>query len=495
MAFIEVNGFSFSYPVGQDRFGKVAASSSILENVSFRVEEGSFCIVTGPTGSGKTTLLRSLKPELCPVGIMQGTILVAGKTLIENGNAVKGTNAKGMDITESALTIGYVMQDPEAQIVCDTVWHELAFGLENLGISQNEMRRRIAEIAHFFGIEPWIRSATENLSGGQKQIVNLAAALALRPRLLLLDEPTSQLDPNALRQFLFMLNRVHKELGTTVVMTTHSPEDISSYATQHIKINEIKQVGQKSAIEKKLRPRWDRWSLYTKRKSCLSARETFFRYEKHTPWILRNIDLDIAQGSVHVIVGGNGCGKSTLLKLMAGVLVPQRGRVINTMQTSQAMLPQDPKALFVCDSVAEELDEWRTRCGYTLGDEKALCERFGLIEHQYQHPYDLSCGQRQKLAIVKLLLCNPSLLLLDEPTKGLDSTSCADISHIVRSIAGEGRSVVIATHDLDFALVTADVVSMIFDGEIVCSESAQQFFANNLVYQPNKASRLFGCMI
>lgn len=501
MALVEVNGFSFAYPAdGEARHGKMG--ERVLDEVSFQVEEGDFCLLVGSTGSGKTTLLRSLKPELMPEGERAGSITVAGKSLIENGEVVSPKDPDGLSPMESASSIGFVMQSPEAQIVCDTVWHELAFGLENLGVEQGEMRRRVAEVAHFFGIGPWVRSSVETLSGGQKQLVNLAAVLALRPRLLLLDEPTSQLDPNALKQFLFMLGRVNRELGVTIMMTTHAPEDVAPYATRTIAMGEIGDSATREQVEAALLPRWRKWedevaSRGSKdaRACCVRVREAMFRYKKDSPWVLRGVDLGVRRGSVHALVGGNGSGKTTLLKLMAKVGSPQRGKVENDMVAKQALLPQDPKTLFVCDSVEEELAEWRERCGYTHEDERAMLTRFGLVGCEKRHPYDLSGGQQQKLAMAKLLLCEPELLFLDEPTKGLDPTSCAEISTIVRSLAAEGRTVVFVTHDLDFALVTADEVSMLFDGETACTEGAREFFANNLVYRPNGASRLFGTLL
>ncbi|WP_244594849.1 ABC transporter ATP-binding protein [Slackia faecicanis] len=498
MAFVEVEGYSFAYPPAEGGATRLRAGVSdascaderawVVRDVGFQVEEGDFCVIVGATGCGKTTLLRSLKPELSPVGAREGSIRAAGRTLVEDGAVVQGFTP-----LESASTIGYVMQDPGAQIVCDTVWHELAFGLENLGVAQDEMRRRVAEVAHFFGIEPWVRSSVEELSGGQQQLVNLAAVLALRPRLLLLDEPTAQLDPNALKRFLFMLARVNRELGITVVMATHAPEDVAAYATRVVELQPLGAGASREEAEEKIAPRRKaRREALAKADVAVEVRDAFVRYDRQAPWVLRGMDVRVRRGSVHALVGGNGCGKSTLLKLMAGILRPQRGSVKNALAGSQALMPQDPKALFVCDSVAEELHEWSARCGYGEDDEAEALRRFGLAQHASQHPYDLSGGQQQKLAFAKLLLTGAQLLFLDEPTKGLDPASCADASRIVRALADEGRTVVVVTHDLDFALVTADEVSMLFDGETACTEPAEEFFANNLVYRPNAHARLFG---
>ena len=502
MAIVQVENFSFAYP-GEGRVagfgmkaagadaGRVAAhdteqtSGWALSNVSFSVEEGAFCVLVGPTGCGKTTLLRALKPELAPAGEKRGCMRVLGRAVLEDGVAVAGLTAR-----ESAEQIGFVMQDPAAQIVCDTVWHELAFGLENLGMGQDEMRRRIAEVAHFFGIEPVMRAATETLSGGQKQLVNLAAALALRPRLLLLDEPTAQLDPNAQRQFIFMLARVNRELGTTVVMATHAPEDAEPYVTQRVELGPVPPLGKRAAV---------RVAVAVERKPtpstpALLVKDAFFRYGRRDPWVLRGLGVRVNPGTVHAFVGGNGCGKTTLLHLMAGVLKPQRGRVLSPHADRQVLMPQDPKALLVCDTVAEELAEWRSRCGYADGDERRMRARFGLDGLEERHPYDLSGGQQQKLALAKLLLADPQLLFLDEPTKGLDASACADAALMVRQLAEEGRTVVLVTHDLDFAYAVADEVSMLFDGELACTEPAATFFARNLVYRPHERSRFFGAL-
>lgn len=502
MEIVRVEEFSFAYPASvtpdkagakeqgspQPDRGGAAYGEAVLDGVSLSVEEGAFCVLVGATGSGKTTLLRALKPELAPAGSCAGSIAVCGRALVRDGVRVCD-----MSPLESAASIGFVMQDPGMQIVCDTVWHELAFGLENIGTPPDEMRRRVAEVAHFFGIEPWIRSRTETLSGGQQQLVNLAAVLALRPSLLLLDEPTAQLDPNALKHFLFMLSRVNRELGITVIMATHSPEDTAPYATQVVSLGESVQPASRERVEEALAPRRaERSSRVQAAEPCICVREAYYRFARTEPWVLRGVNAQVKQGSVHAFVGGNGCGKTTLMRVMAGALKPQRGSVDNRMKACQALLPQNPKALFVCDTVLDELREWQGRCAYADADIDAALERFGLAECASRHPYDVSGGQQQRLALAKLLLCRPRLLFLDEPTKGLDPAACADTAHIVARLAEQGCTVVLVTHDLDFALLVADEVTMLFDGEDACTESVGAFFGNNVVYRPNSASRLFG---
>lgn len=473
---VSIRNFSFAYP-GH-------GNAPILEDISLEVEQGALCVVTGPTGCGKTTLLRCLKPELAPHGVRGGAIEVLGCKL---GDTSEGSRPSPTDI-------GYVMQDPAAQIVCDTVWHELAFGLENAGTPQHEMRRRIAEVAHFFGIEPIMHAATDNLSGGQQQIVNLAAVLALRPRLLVLDEPCAQLDPEARRRFLHLLSRVNLELDITVIISTHAPEDTRGIASQSLDLGHLAPSATRADMETRLEARWNAWEASGKR-PVLVARDLHVRYDPASPWILRGLDLTVAAGEVSAVVGGNGCGKSTLLKALAGTVRPQRGSVDNREAARQAYLPQDPKALLVCDTVADELDEWRCRCGYTEQEEQDMLERMGLAGLSHRHPFDLSGGQQQKLAIAKLLLTRPRLLFLDEPTKGLDPDAAADIIGVLRDLADTGCTVVMVTHDLDVALAAADEVSMLFDGELACTEPTREFFARNLLYRPHDSSRLFGALL
>ncbi len=480
MVIVEVDELSFSYAVEEGR-----QSGEALAPVSFSVEEGAFCLLVGATGSGKTTLLRAMKPELTPVGAFGGSLQVAGAPLVRAGERTAGLSAE-----ESARQVGFVGQDPGAQIVCDTVWHEIAFGLENLGTAPDAMRRRVAEAAHFLGIEPWVRKRTEEISGGQQQLVNLAGVLALRPRLILLDEPTAQLDPYARGIFLHMLGRVSRELGVTVIMATHMPEEAELWATQTVALSPLEPLAP--------RPQTAACGLLRAERQpgaeAARARDVWTRYERDGAWVLRGLDFSARAGAVHAVVGGNGCGKSTLLKVVAGAVRTQRGSVARADRGTCAYLPQDPKTLFVCDSVAEELAEWRDRGCYTAEDEAAALERFGLAAAAGRHPYDLSGGQQQLLAFAKLSLLRPRLFLLDEPSKGLDPRAAAQLARLVRRAADDGAAVVMATHDLDFAYVVADEVTMLFDGQDACTEPVDGFFSENLVYRPHERARLYGAL-
>ena len=500
---------SFSYP---------GAEALVLRDVSFELEPGSFALLVGDTGSGKSTLLSLVKPEIAPTGERAGVIRVFG------------CSVEDMAPADSARTIGFVFQNPDNQIVCESVWHEISFGLENLGTPQSEMRRRVAETSYFFGMEDWFRSETDVLSGGRKQLLALASTLVMRPRLLLLDEPTAQLDPIAEKNFLHALFRVNRELGCTVVVATHAPQAMIDYATCAYRLADgcvgaidladfaSSSHGAMDDFESMNGDVWSQSSVSTysqvdgtaenqlmndSRISSKNAKKTvhgvqnsqrataaavelssaWFRYDRDGDWVLRGLDLRIETGEIHALVGGNGCGKSTLLALMAGVRKVQRGK-LRVRAASRALLPQDPHALFAAETVEAELMEWSHGGTYDRADALAMLARMGLDGRASLHPYDLSGGQQQLLALGKLLLVRPQLLLLDEPTKGLDGRARRLVAEILCDLRTEGVTVVMATHDLAFARDVADCVSMVFDGEVACTEPAVDFFRNNLYYRP-----------
>lgn len=460
---IEVRGLSFAYP---------GAEAPVLEGLDWRVSQGAFALLVGGTGSGKSTLLSLLKPEIAPAGTRSGELRVLGELVAD------------MDVRASAECVGYVFQDPENQIVCETVWHEIAFGLENLGMPRDEMRRRVAETSYFFGLEDWLHRDTDTLSGGRKQLLSLAAVLVLRSRVLLLDEPTSQLDPVAEKNFLHALFRVNRELGCTVVVATHQPRPMLEYATCAYRIEggrvrdvvDLASLGSREGLLAldSCRP--------AQGSAAAAIREGWFRYDRAGGWVLRGLDVTFSAGAVHAVVGGNGCGKSTMLSVLAKTVKLQRGLMVRGT-ASAALLPQNPKALLVAETVRDELMEWASSCGYDEAAAQEKTARLGLAGLETRHPYDLSGGQRQLLALAKLLLIGPELLLLDEPTKGLDLASRCIIARALREHAQAGGTVVIATHDLDFAEQVSDDVAMMFDGEIACMESPADFFADNVFYR------------
>lgn len=462
---IEVRGLRFAYP---------GAGAPVLEGLDWAVPQGAFALLVGGTGSGKSTLLSLLKPEIAPTGECAGELRVLGKSVAD------------MEVRASAERVGYVFQDPENQIVCETVWHEMAFGLENLGLARDEMRRRVAETSYFFGLEDWLHRDTDTLSGGRKQLLSLAAVLALRPRVLLLDEPTSQLDPVAEKNFLHALFRVNRELGCTVVVATHQPRPMLEYATRAYRIEDgrVREVADLASLGGRegllaldsCRP------VQGAAPGTAAIREGWFRYDRASGWVLRGLDVAFSAGAVHAIVGGNGCGKSTMLLVLAKTVKLQHGRMARGA-ASAALLPQNPKALLVAETVRDELMEWASTCGYDEAAAQEQVARLGLAGLEARHPYDLSGGQRQLLALAKLLLIGPELLLLDEPTKGLDLASRRIIARALRDHAQAGGTVIMATHDLDFAEQVADDVAMMFDGEIACMEPPADFFADNVFYR------------
>lgn len=526
---IEARGLRFAYP---------GAEAPVLDGLDWSVPQGAFALLVGGTGSGKSTLLSLLKPEISPTGECAGELRVLGESVAD------------MDVRASAERVGYVFQDPENQIVCETVWHEMAFGLENLGMSRDEMRRRVAETSYFFGLEDWLHRDTDTLSGGRKQLLSLAAVLALRPRVLLLDEPTSQLDPVAEKSFLHALFRVNRELGCTVVVATHQPRPMLEYATcayriEGGRVREVADIASLGHREELFSDEVSGWGASRRAKngvfcsasgqlgsldprtgapgaekglksdksgefeaqilpqddsgassraggcrilpkmhagSATTLAGSWFRYDRASGWVLRGLDAAFSAGAVHAVVGGNGCGKSTMLSVLAKTVKLQRGHM-ERGAGSAALLPQNPKALLVAETVRDELMEWASTCGY---DEAAARERaasLGLSGLDGRHPYDLSGGQRQLLALAKLLLIGPELLLLDEPTKGLDLASRRIIACALRDHAKAGGTVIMATHDLDFAEQVADDIAMMFDGEIACMEPPADFFADNVFYR------------
>ena len=529
MPAIEVRGLRFAYP---------GAEVPVFEGLDWRVPQGTFALLVGGTGSGKSTLLSLLKPEISPAGECSGELRMLGESVAD------------MDVRASAERVGYVFQDPENQIVCETVWHEMAFGLENLGMSRDEMRRRVAETSYFFGVEDWLHRDTDTLSGGRKQLLSLAAVLALRPRVLLLDEPTSQLDPVAEKNFLHALFRVNRELGCTVVVATHQPRPMLEYATCAYRIEggrvsevaDIASLGHREELFSGEVPGWGgSWRAKNGVFSSASGRPGYldprvgapgakkrpksdksaefeaqilsqddsgapscaggcrilpkmhagsattlaggwFRYDRASGWVLRGLDVSFLAGAVHAVVGGNGCGKSTMLSVLAKTVKLQRGHM-ERGAASAALLPQNPKALLVAETVREELMEWASTCGYDEAMARERATSLGLSGLDGRHPYDLSGGQCQLLALAKLLLIGPELLLLDEPTKGLDLASRRIIARALRDHAEAGGTVIMATHDLDFAEQVADDIAMMFDGEIACMEPPADFFADNVFYR------------
>ena len=528
MAHFQIKDLSFSYPT--------AKGKKSLDGVSLSIEKGEYIVLCGKSGSGKTTLLRQLKSVLAPHGKKQGEILF-------NGTPIEKVNQR----VQSAK-IGYVMQNPDDQIVTDKVWHELAFGLESLGCDQKTMRARVAEMACYFGIQDWFHRDVANLSGGQKQLLNLASIMAMQPEVLILDEPTSQLDPIAASDFLNTVRKINIELGTTVIITEHRLEDIFPYADRAVVMDGGKiiaddtprNIGKLLYKQKNdmfaamptpirvfygaggngdcpLTVREGRtWLSKTYpepmvnilpaeelddeiEKPALSLKELWFRYGKDSPDVLRGVSAEVPTGTLYAIVGGNGAGKSTTLKAVCGICKPYRGKVkvfgkpVEKYKSAElfggclAMLPQDPKSLFVKKTVREDLAEM-TKDEKRIAEIAAVCEIESLLS---SHPYDLSGGEQQRSALAKVLLTNPKLLLLDEPTKGIDSFFKEKLATILCKLKEQGITIVMVSHDVEFCAKYADMVSMFFDGQMLTTDTPRRFFGNNSFYTTaaNRMSR------
>ncbi len=529
MAHFEIKNLSFSYPT--------AKGKESLHDVSLTIHKGEYVVLCGKSGSGKTTLLRHLKSVLAPHGKKSGEILF-------NGVPMQQVSQR-----DQSAKIGYVMQNPDDQIVTDKVWHELAFGLESLGVDQKTMRARVSEMACYFGIADWFHRDVANLSGGQKQLLNLASIMAMQPEVLILDEPTSQLDPIAASDFLNTVRKINIELGTTVIITEHRLEDIFPYADRAIVMDAGRVIADDTPghVGKLL---WEQgndmfaamptpvrvfygaggegdcpltvregrnWlsKAFTEapktaafpadpmeediEKPALSLKELWFRYEKDSPDILRGVSAEVPAGSLYAIVGGNGAGKSTTLKAICGICKPYRGSVkvfgkpINKYKSSElfggclAMLPQDPKSLFVKKTVREDLEEM-TRDKTLINEIAAICQIESLLG---SHPYDLSGGEQQRAALAKVLLTQPRLLLLDEPTKGIDSFFKETLANILCKLKEQGVTIVMVSHDVEFCARYADQVSMFFDGQILTTDTPRRFFGANSFYTTaaNRMSR------
>ena len=511
MEALEVRNLSFAY---------AGSAENTIEDISFSLEKGDFVALCGATGSGKSTLLRMLKKELRPNGLLSGEVLVCG------------TDLGKMDVRTSASKVGFVFQRPEQQIVTDKVWHELAFGLENLGVPTGVIRRRVSEMAAYFGIESWFEKSVSELSGGQKQLLNLASVMVMQPEILVLDEPTAQLDPIAASDFIATVSKLNRELGLTVVIAEHRLEEVIPVSTKLLALEngrifafgETRQtalaltenpvllgglpagarlsaaLGEKTKcpltvregrnyIESEFSPEFavleDAPGDEGGSEPVLEFSNVFFRYGKELPDVLRGLDLSVGRGEIFCILGGNGSGKSTALACAAGLRKPYSGRIRvmgrnitkyprgDLYKKCLSLLPQDAQTLFLCNTVREELADAKIDCGELPFDLSPLLDR---------HPYDLSGGQQQLLALAKALASEPRVLLADEPTKGLDSQAKKTVANVFEGLKQRGVSIVVVTHDVEFAARCADRCAMFFRGEITSCEKPRKFFEGNSFY-------------
>lgn len=523
MAQITVKNLSFSYPSLPDK--------NVLEHISLEIEEGQYIVFCGRSGSGKSTLLRHCKTVLTPAGTTKGEILFKGLPLEQT------------TLRTQSSQIGYVMQNPDSQIVTDKVWHELAFGLESLGFDNQTIRRRVAEMASFFGIQNWFHKDVKDLSGGEKQLLNLASIMVMQPEVLILDEPTSQLDPIAASNFLSTLRKINLELGTTILISEHRLEEVLPYSDKVAVLERGKlicydaprevgsflwerkndmfaampsamqvyyETGCKGSCPLTVREgrTWIRnyvagksfWQndfvkdtkekVNKPTKTAVELKDIWFHYGKQLPDVLKGINIRVLEGTFLAILGGNGTGKTTTLKMIANLLKPSSGKVFlygedmgktknkHLFQEYITMLPQDPLSLFVKKTVREELEEM-SEDEEEIANLCELTEISGLLEH---HPYDLSGGEQQRVALAKILLTRPKILLLDEPTKGMDIFFKKKLASIITNFQQQGMTIIMISHDIEFCANYADNIAMIFDGCIISKDTVREFFTSNHFY-------------
>ena len=508
MEVFTIRNLNFAYPEQEKQ---------AISDLTLSVQPGEFLVLCGPSGCGKSTLRRQLKTVLAPHGRRNGEILFDGR------------NLDVLSQREQAEKIGFVQQSPENQIVTDKVWHELAFGLESLGYDTPTIRRRVAEMASFFGIQTWFYKPVTELSGGQKQLLNLASVMVLQPKALILDEPTSQLDPIAASDFLATLGKINRELGTTIILTEHRLEEAFGFASRVAVMDkgrllctgtpaevgaELKSSGNAMFLAMPAAMRI--WAATDSKATCpisvcdgrnwlldyakmhelqpvpeekknapngetvVSARELWFKYDKDLPDVVKGLSLELHKGEFLALLGGNGTGKTTTLKLLANLKKAYRGEL--TITGSVGMLPQNPQALFVKSTVREDLLEIlpkAERKSEQLAQVVSLCKLTDLLD---RHPYDLSGGEQQRAALAKILLLNPDILLLDEPTKGLDAEFKQVFGQILRTLQASSVAILMVSHDIEFCAKYADRCALFFDGSIVTESTPKTFFSGNSFY-------------
>ena len=525
MEIFKVENVSFTYP---NRTAKA------LDTINFTVNQGEFILLCGKSGCGKTTLLRLLKPSLAPHGEISGSIYFGGKSLAE------------YDTREQASGIGFVMQNPDNQIVTDKVWHELAFGLESLGVKPTEIRTRVSEMASFFGIQNWFYKKATELSGGQKQLLNLASVMAMQPSVLILDEPTSQLDPIAAGEFLKTLERINRELGVAVILTEHRLEDAFPMADKVLVMDEGKFIAAEApdAVGKILKSQnhdmyealptpmrvhgqvanslpcpltvregrmWlEEFSkentvdstvipgdeIKENNNTVIEIKDAYFRYEKELPDAVKGFNLSVQKGELVCLMGGNGTGKTTALSLISGLNTPYRGDVLikgqsvskikNLYDGLLGVLPQNPQSVFVKKTVYLDLMEILSDKKFTKEEKEkkvqnisVLCRIENLLE---SHPYDLSGGEQQRAALAKILLMEPEILLLDEPTKGMDAHFKEEFADILLDLGEKGVTILMVSHDIEFCAEYADRCALVFDGGITSVDTPREFFKGKNFY-------------
>lgn len=524
---IKICGLSFSYP---------NSDSEVLSDIHLTIQKGDFVLLFGKTGCGKSTLLKQMKSVIAPFGKRKGRIEFCGKEI------------GSLSSREQSTAIGFVSQNPDNQIVTDKVWHELAFGLESLGYDNQTIRLRVAEMASFFGIQDWFFKPVTELSGGQRQILNLASVMVMQPEVLLLDEPTSQLDPIAASNFIQILKKINEELGVTVIVSEHRLEEVLPVCSRIIFMDQARLVldtkprkigtamkkinsdmtaalppcvricsefvNGETPVTVKETKQWleqnvrllaentmEEIAVHTVPKDnslAVTLDDVWFRYDKKSEDIVKGVSLKISEGIFYSIVGGNGVGKSTLLSLIGGGNQPYRGRVklfgkdLNRIAYEKkyrgliGYLPQDPQNLFSHNTVRKDLEEIALSVYHDRNRAKSrveqVAESFHLKSIMERHPFDLSGGEQQFAGLAKVILTEPKILLLDEPTKGIDSISKIMLSNLLSAFNRQGKTIIMVSHDIDFCSSYSDRCAFMFNGEIISENDTRKFFMGNSFY-------------
>jgi energy-coupling factor transport system ATP-binding protein len=507
------------------------SAEPVLREVDLHVPEGELCLVVGETGSGKSTLLRAvngLVPHFTG-GTLTGRVLVAGR------------DTRTHRPRDLADVVGVVGQDPQAAFVADVVEDELAFGMEWLGLPPAVMRRRVEETLDLLGLADVRRRAMSTLSGGQQQRVAIGAALTAHPQVLVLDEPTSALDPQAAEDVLAALQRLVHDLGTTVLLAEHRLERVVQYSDRVVHLPGDGRVvdgtpGQVMAVSPIAPPvvelgRLVGWqplplSVRDARRAAGQLRETLADRQplptmttigdrhllattsglvvRHGETVaLRGVDFAVRSGEIVALMGRNGAGKSTLLGALVGLVQPAAGSVSAgglaphradpaAVVRAAGLVPQQPADLLYAETVAAECDGADSDAGVEPGTCRALLARLAPEVADQIHPRDLSEGQRLALAIAVILTARPPLLLLDEPTRGLDYTAKRRLAAILRDIvaAGSEHAVVLATHDVELVAELATRVVVIADGEVVADGPTADVVVGSPVFAPQVAKVL-----
>lgn len=512
--FLSLQNLSFTYPGGE---------KPALEQITASVKRGELVLLLGGTGSGKTTLLKLMKQLIAPFGARTGRIQLAGE---EVSRLPKETLAR---------EVGYLFQHTQDQLCMPTPLEEMAFGLRQLGSPPAAISRRCGELSCYFGMENWLDTPMEQLSGGQRQLTALASVLAADPSLLLLDEPTAQLDPVHSRSFLEQLLRLHRDNGMTVLAALHQPESIYFQADRVLVLEQgrllffgtpeetadflgernhplfsalpagcraVRVLGYpasrgKEPLQEKDLSRLTATPLPAAppKPPLLTLKEVTAAYPGQSRPVLREVDLQLGAGELFVLLGANGCGKTTLLKTIAGLIPLCSGSIRlegekSTLWRPTAFaqvgyLPQDPMELFDADRLEEDLLSYGRSRGLDQAQVEGLLDQplFSPLKWVWkQNPLDLSGGQRQLAALAKLMLKKPKLLLLDEPGKGLDAAASARLGERLSKLAEEGIAILLSCHDPDFAARYGHRCGFLFHGQLLPAQLPEEFFAGNRFY-------------